>query len=143
MLAGSHIAQSVPSCNLQKGGPTQKGVACVSRYSAGADEYAGETMQRLCSAALDFQATMYSLPIRAEYNIHVETLALFSKISTSVARQVAPCPQTMQSCLLLLPPAVQLGAVTCFPQPGRALLQGHQRPDIAVADAGMRCPIVP
>ena len=47
-------------------------------------------MERLCSAALEFQATMYSLPIRAEYNVHVETLALFSKISTSVARQVAP-----------------------------------------------------
>ena len=54
-----------------------------------ADEDARETMENLCSAALEFQATMYSLPIRAEYNIHVETLALFSKISTSVARQVA------------------------------------------------------
>ena len=92
MLAGSHTAHSAPSGQPQKGGPPQKGVASVTRCSAGADEYAGETMQRLCSAALDFQATMYSLPIRAEYNIHVETLALFSKISTSVARQVAPRP---------------------------------------------------
>ena len=55
----------------------------------GADEDARETMEKLCSAALEFQATMYSLPIRAEYNVHVETLALFSKISTSVARQVS------------------------------------------------------
>jgi hypothetical protein len=45
-------------------------------------------MERLCTAALEFQATMYSLPIRAEFNIHVETLALFVKIATSVARQV-------------------------------------------------------
>ena len=90
------------------------------RYSAGADEYAGETMQRLCSAALDFQATMYSLPIRAEYNIHVETLALFSKISTSVARQVAT--HALKSCMLLLPPALLLGAGSCRSCSKRALL---------------------
>ena len=89
VLAGFHTAHSAPSGKAHKGGPAQQGVASVTWCSAGADEYAGETMQRLCSAALDFQATMYSLPIRAEYNIHVETLALFSKISTSVARQVA------------------------------------------------------
>ena len=49
-------------------------------------------MERLCSTALEFQATMYSLPIKAEFNIHIETLAIFSKISTSVARQVSLPP---------------------------------------------------
>jgi len=51
-------------------------------------------MERLCSAALEFQATMYSLPIKAEFNIHIETLAIVSKISASVARQVlSSCPK--------------------------------------------------
>lgn len=56
-------------------------------------------MERLCSAALEFQATMYSLPIRAEFNIHVETLALFVKIATSVARQVHTCVSPLNCCL--------------------------------------------
>lgn len=55
-------------------------------------------MERLCSAALEFQATMYSLPIRAEFNIHVETLALFVKIATSVARQVHACGSPLNCC---------------------------------------------
>ena len=79
-------------------------------------------MENLCSAALEFQATMYSLPIRAEYNIHVETLALFSKISTSVARQVAclgsvrvwhhrsPCSETR----LFLPSRVGVPHLSAF-----------------------------
>ena len=70
-----------------------------------ADEYARETMERLCSAALEFQATMYSLPIRAEFNIHVETLALFVKIATSVARQVRACGSPLKVLLGQVPTA--------------------------------------
>ena len=98
-------------------------MACFTWYSAGADEYAGETMQRLCSAALDFQATMYSLPIRAEYNIHVETLALFSKISTSVARQVAPRPESPACCRFCLQSSLAQSPARL--QSERALLQSH------------------
>ena len=96
-------------------------------------------MERLCSAALEFQATMYSLPIRAEYNIHVETLALFSKISTSVARQVAPrhhvmlcCCSRLQSCFAQSPAVSSLSALCC-----KAALAHN----IGVADPGM-CPLV-
>ena len=87
-----------------------------------ADEDARETMENLCSAALEFQATMYSLPIRAEYNVHVETLALFSKISTSVARQVS-CPISCAHS----EPQIHTLQILVYQNPGRILLHTSTR----------------
>ena len=90
-----------------------------------ADEDARETMENLCSAALEFQATMYSLPIRAEYNIHVETLALFSKISTSVARQVGFSPRLHSFCRT--PHITILPCMSSFRRPAHLHWACHNR----------------
>lgn len=55
-----------------------------------AEEYAREKMERLCAAAVELQAALEREPMKAGYNMHVETLAIAAKTATNLARQVRP-----------------------------------------------------
>lgn len=47
-------------------------------------------MERLCAAAVELQAALEAAPMKAGYNMHVETLAIAAKTATNLARQVGP-----------------------------------------------------
>ncbi len=53
-------------------------------------------MERLCAAAVELQSALEGVPMKAGYNMHVETLAIAAKTATNLARQVGhwlPCCQ--------------------------------------------------
>ena len=54
-----------------------------------AEDYAREKMERLCASAVDLQAALEREPMKAGYNMHVETLAIAAKTATNLARQVS------------------------------------------------------
>ncbi|EIE25087.1 hypothetical protein COCSUDRAFT_65088 [Coccomyxa subellipsoidea C-169] len=53
------------------------------------EDYAREKMERLCASAVELQAALEREPMKAGYNMHVETLAIAAKTATNLARQVA------------------------------------------------------
>lgn len=56
-----------------------------------AEEYARQKMERLCAAAVELQSALEGVPMKAGYNMHVETLAIAAKTATNLARQVEHC----------------------------------------------------
>ena len=52
------------------------------------EEYARAKMEALSAATIELQSTLEALPLKAGYNVHVETLAIATKTATNIARQV-------------------------------------------------------